>query len=37
MLFGLVFFTHADRRPKHAETALEAHIAGIAGGKVTNR
>ena len=37
MLFGLISFTHADRRLKHAETALEAHIAGIAGGKVSNK
>jgi hypothetical protein len=34
--FWVGFFRHADGRRKPAETAPEAHIVGIAGGKVTN-
>jgi hypothetical protein len=36
MLFWVVFLEHGDTRRKHAETAMEADIAGIAGGKMTN-
>jgi hypothetical protein len=31
------FLKHAGARRKHAETAIEAGIAGIAGSKVTNQ
>jgi hypothetical protein len=31
------FLEHAETRRKHAETAIEAGIAAIAGSKVTNR
>src|SRR5258707_12850286 len=31
------FLKHAGTRRKHAETAIEAGIAGIAGSKVTNQ
>jgi len=31
------FLKHAGTRRKHAETAMEGGIAGIAGSKVTNK
>jgi len=37
MLFLGCFLKHAETRRKDTETAMEADIAGIAGGKVTNK
>ncbi len=37
MLFWGCFLEHVETRRKDTETAMEADIAGIAGGKVTNK
>jgi hypothetical protein len=37
MLFWVVFFQAATGGAKYAEIALRPDIAGIAGGKVTNK